>query len=319
MKKVTLLATAAIALVFGACNDSQFDGYTRAENGLHYKFFNQDENGTKVQEGDGIMLRYIISRQDNDSVIIDSKDASQDGSGYVQFGMSKSSFKGSFEDGLMMMSKGDSAVFIISADSFFLKTNRQNELPKGFNPGAFLKGVFMIKEIRTKKEMEENQKKQAAEQEARMKEQEALAKELEPKEKPALEKYLADNKIKAKPSASGLIYIEVTKGTGGHPTAADIIKVNYTGKLLDGSIFDSSEGKGPAEWPLSQMIPGWIEGIQLMKKGGKAKLIVPSSLAYGPRGGGPIPPYSSLVFDVELLDFKAAPAGGQQMPPEPGH
>lgn len=318
MKKVTLLATAAIALVFGACNDSQFDGYTRAENGLHYKFFNHDENGTKIQEGDGITLRYIISRQDNDSVIIDSKDASRDGSGYVPFGMSKSSFKGSFEDGLLMMSKGDSAVFIISADSFFLKTNRQNELPKGFNPGSFLKGVFMVKEIRTKKEMEENQKKQMAEQEARMKEQEALAKELEPKEKPALDKYLAENKIKTKPTASGLIYIEVQKGSGASPKPTDIVKFNYTGKLLDGTVFDSSEGKGPIEYPLNQLIAGWIEGMQMMKKGGKAKLIIPSALGYGSRGGGPIPPYSSLVFDLELVDFKAAPEGGQQMPPQQG-
>ena len=93
MKKVTLLVTAAIALVFGACNDSQFDGFTKAESGLHYKFFNHDENGAKVQEGDGITIRYIISKQTNDSIIINSKDVSQDGTGYVPFGMSKSSFK----------------------------------------------------------------------------------------------------------------------------------------------------------------------------------------------------------------------------------
>ena len=274
---------------------------------MHYKFFNHDEAGRKVQEGDGVLLRYIISGQKNDSVIIDSKNVSRDGSGYAQFGMQKTSFPGSLEDGMMMMAKGDSAEFIVSADSFFLKSMKYNELPKGFKQGEFVKAVFKIKDIITKSEMEANQKKQQAEQEARMKEQEMLMKEMEPKEKPALEKYLKDNKITTKPTKSGLIYIEVQKGSGASPLPTELVKVNYTGRLLDGTIFDSSEGKEPVEFLLNQVIPGWTEGLQLMKKGGKAKLILPSSIAYGPRGGGPIPPYSALAFEVELLDIKPAP------------
>ena len=312
MKKVTLLATAAMAIVFGACSDSKFDGYTKAENGLHYKFFNHDEAGQKVQLGDGIIISYVISKEKNDSVIVDSKSVSQDGSGAVTFTMRKSSFAGSFEDGMMMMAKGDSAAFIVSADSFFLKTNGQNELPKGFSPGENLKGIFKIREIRSAKEIEENQKKQKAEQEA-------LAAEMQVKEKPAMDKYLADNKITAKPTTTGLIYIEVKKGSGPNPNPTDIVKVHYTGKLMDGTTFDSSEGKDPVEFPLNRVIPGWTEGLQLMKKGGKAKLIIPSAIGYGAQGGGPIPPYSPLVFDVELLDIKPAPAEGPQMPQQPGH
>lgn len=312
MKKATLLATAAIAIVFGACSDSKFDGYTKAENGLHYKFFNHDEAGTKVQIGDGILINYVISKQKTDSVIVDSKSVSQDGTGSVTFTMRKSSFAGSFEDGMMMMAKGDSAAFIVSADSFFLKTNGQNELPKGFSPGEFLKGVFKIKEIHPAKEIEETQKKQKAQQEA-------MAAEMQGKEKPTFDKYLADNKITTKPTASGLIYIEMKKGSGANPIASDIVKVHYTGKLMDGTTFDSSVGKDPVEFALNQVIPGWTEGMQLMKKGGKAMLILPSAIAYGPSGGGPIPPYSPLVFEVELLDIKPAPAGGQQMPPPQGH
>lgn len=313
MKKVTLLATAAIALVFGACNDSKFDGYTKAENGLHYKFFNHDENGTKVQEGDGILIRYIIMNQKNDSVIVDSKNASRDGSGYTQFGMQKTSFKGSFEDGMMMMAKGDSASFIIPADSFFLKSMHYNELPKGFKSGDFLKAVFKIKEITPKKEVEELQKKQMAERDAAMK-------EMEGKEKPMVDKYLADNKITVAPTASGLYYIETKKGTGASPKETDVVKVHYTGKLLDGTIFDSSVQRGePIEFPLNQVIKGWTEGLQLMKKGGKANLVLPSALAYGPQGAGEkIPPFSPLVFEVELIDFKPAPAQpAQQAMPAP--
>lgn len=314
MKKATLLATAAIAIVFGACSDSKFDGYTKAENGLHYKFYNHDEAGTKVQLGDGIIISYVIAKEKNDSMIVDSKSVSQDGTGSVSFTMRKSSFAGSFEDGMMMMAKGDSASFIVSADSFFLKTNGQNELPKGFTAGEFLKGTFKIREIRTAKELEANQAKQKAEQEA-------MAKEFEAKEKPTFDKYLADNKITAKPTASGLIYVETKKGSGSNPSPTDIVKVHYTGKFLDGKVFDSSVERGePVEFPLNQVIPGWTEGLQLMKKGGKANLIIPSAIGYGPQGNQGIPPYSPLMFEVELLDIKPAPAQGvQQIPAQPGH
>lgn len=311
MKKITVFAAAA-ALAFTACNDSKFEGFTKAENGLHYKFFNHDESGTKVQEGDNVLLGYVITNQKNDSVIINSKDASRDGSGYVNFGFKKSSFQGSFEDGMMMMAKGDSAAFIVSADSFFLKSNGMNELPKGINPGDFLKAVFKVKDIIPAKEVEAKQKAMMAEQEAKMKEFEA-------KETPAMEKYITDNKISAKPTTSGLYYMETKKGSGASPKATDIVKVHYTGKLLDGTVFDSSVERGqPVEFPLNQVIPGWTEGLQLMKKGGKANLLIPSALAYGPRGSGDrIPPYSPLAFEVELIDFKPAPEQ-PAMPTQPG-
>jgi len=322
MKKVTLLATAAIAIVFGACSDSKFDGYTRAENGLHYKFYNHDEAGKKVEIGDGIVITYVIAKEKNDSVIVDSKSVSQDGTGTVPFTMKKSSFKGSFEDGMMMMAKGDSASFIISADSFFLKTNGQNELPKGFSPGESLKGSFKIKEVHSAKEVAEGRKKQEAEMEAMMK-------QMQDNEKPMLDKYLADNKITTKPLASGLIYIETKKGSGPSPKATDMVTVHYTGKFLNGEIFDSSVKRGtPADLKLTEVIPGWTEGMQLMKKGGKATMIIPSSIAWGargsqwdPRSNQGIPPYAPVVFEIELFDFKAPPAeqAMPQMPTEPGH
>ncbi|MCW3075409.1 MAG: Peptidylprolyl isomerase [Bacteroidetes bacterium] len=309
MKKLICLFTplAMAALFLGSCSDSKFDGYARAENGLHYKFFKHDKDAPTAKEGDGLNIRYIIMNQKNDSVILDSKNASPDGSGYYNFGLTKSSFQGSLEDGMMMMGKGDSASFIISADSFFLKTLRANELPKQIKQGDHLKAMIRIKDIVSKKELEANQKKQMAEQQA-------MAQEMEGKETPARDKYLADNKITAKPTASGLYYIEVKKGTGVSPKETDIVKVHYTGKLLDGTVFDSSTGKDPIEFPLNAVIKGWTEGLQLMKKGGKANFIIPSSIGYGPQGGGPIPPYSTLVFEVELLDVKPAPAGPQGAP-----
>ena len=101
---------------------------------------------------------------------------------------------------------------------------------------------------------------------------------------------------------SGLLYKAVTEGTGEKPVATDTVKVNYEGSLANGTVFDSSYERGePISFPLNQVIPGWTEGLQLMSVGSKYELYIPSELAYGPGGTGPIPPHSALKFVVELL------------------
>ncbi|MDE6548882.1 MAG: FKBP-type peptidyl-prolyl cis-trans isomerase [Muribaculaceae bacterium] len=109
---------------------------------------------------------------------------------------------------------------------------------------------------------------------------------------------------------SGLKYVTVVEGTGASPVATDIVTVHYTGRLLDGTIFDSSVQRGePTSFPLQAVIKGWTEGLQLMKVGGKTVFYIPSDLAYGEMGtpGGPIGPNQDLIFEVELLGI-----GGQQ-------
>jgi FKBP-type peptidyl-prolyl cis-trans isomerase len=120
--------------------------------------------------------------------------------------------------------------------------------------------------------------------------------------------YLAANKTKdgVKTTESGLQYFVIKPGTGRSPKATDVVRVHYHGMLLDGKVFDSSvDRKEPAEFPVNRVIPGWTEALQKMKVGDKWRLYIPSRLAYGPQGtpGGPIPPFSVLIFDVELLDI----------------
>ena len=300
MNKITMLLSSAAMLGLVSCNKSEFEGYEKAENGLYYQFFTHNESGIKPTEGDGIAFKYVFKLQSNDSVIISSANVSQDGSGVTRFMMPKSSFVGSLEDAMMMMSVNDSASFIVSADSFYLRTQRAQALPSFIKPGEKLKVDIKLMEIKTKKELDENQKKQEAEIAA-----------LEAQEKPKMDAYLVANNITTPPTKSGLIFIETQKGKGtAHPSATDEVTVHYTGTLIDGTKFDSSVDRGePAKFMLQQLVPGWIEGIQLMTKGSKAKMIIPSSLGWGASGAGSqIPPFATVLFEVELIDFKPAPA-----------
>src|SRR5260221_5333406 len=122
-------------------------------------------------------------------------------------------------------------------------------------------------------------------------------------------KFLAENAKKegVKTTASGLQYKILKEGTGKRPKATDTVKVHYRGTLLDGTEFDSSYKRGePIEFPLNRVIPGWTEGVQLAKEGGKIQLFIPSKLAYGESGtpGGPIGPNEALIFEIELIQVK---------------
>ena len=125
--------------------------------------------------------------------------------------------------------------------------------------------------------------------------------------KAAGEAFLAENAKRAevKTTESGLQYEVITEGNGDKPVANDTVVVHYTGTLIDGTVFDSSVERGtPATFGVTQVIPGWVEALQMMQVGAKWRLYIPSDLAYGPRGaGGAIGPNSTLIFDVELLQI----------------
>ena len=121
------------------------------------------------------------------------------------------------------------------------------------------------------------------------------------------QEYLAENAKREGVTVtnSGLQYEVLQEGEGKSPSATDVVKCHYEGRLIDGTVFDSSYKRGePSEFALNQVIKGWTEGLQLMKEGSKYRFYIPYYLAYGSRGVGNIPPYAALIFDVELIEVK---------------
>jgi len=134
------------------------------------------------------------------------------------------------------------------------------------------------------------------------------------------EKFLAANKTKegVKTTGSGLQYKVLKEGSGAQPKSSDTVTVNYRGTLTDGTEFDSSYKRGqPATFPVSGVIKGWTEALQLMKVGSKLQLFIPANLAYGEQGRPGIPPSSALIFEVELMDVKSPQAGDASVTPSP--
>ncbi|MBI1308027.1 MAG: peptidylprolyl isomerase [Bacteroidetes bacterium] len=123
------------------------------------------------------------------------------------------------------------------------------------------------------------------------------------KDQEAIDAWLTENKLNSVKTDSGLHYIETKEGEGGHPAGNSDVTVNYKGSLLNGHVFDETKTK-PATFNLQGLIEGWKEGIPMMKKGGKATLVVPSALGYGSQATSGIPANSVLVFEIELVDFK---------------
>jgi len=179
--------------------------------------------------------------------------------------------------------------------------NFQNSGIKGLNIDDFVKGLNDVLS-ENKPEISYDEAKQVINEYFVQLQTEKLA-----INKQAGEEFLRINKEKAGVTElpSGLQYQILTKGSGAKPKASDQVKCHYHGTLINGTVFDSSVQRGePAIFGVSQVIPGWVEALQLMETGSKWRLFIPSDLAYGERGAGEsIEPNSTLIFDVELLDI----------------
>jgi FKBP-type peptidyl-prolyl cis-trans isomerase len=251
----------------------------------------QKGEGAKIDSGCQVKMKYRVS-------LVNGKElfSTFDRPDPVQFTCGQHVDTQGFEYAITTLRNGSKAKFIVPSTLAFGRKGSGTIVP----PYSTLVYDVEILGVQTKDEYEK-------EQSELQKTEQMRTDSLKNGEAGLLEKYLKENKISVKPLPSGLYFIPVTPGTGPNAEAGKTVKVHYTGKLLNGKVFDSSvDRKSPIEFVLGrgQVIKGWDEGIGMMKQGGKANLIIPSSIAYGDRDMGVIPPYSTLVFEVELIEVK---------------
>jgi FKBP-type peptidyl-prolyl cis-trans isomerase FkpA len=295
LTKIAFAATTAAALL-SSCGKEP--NYKKSDNGLEYYFY-EDKEGTTAKVGDFVTLNFIY-KTSTDSVL---RNTWKDGNP-IQVVVQPPTFKGGLEEGLQLLSEGDSASFRMSADSLFKKTFMAPR-PSFIDSASKITFIMKVIKIQDKATFEKEQAKMMEERKKAMEAQMANQKGIDDK---LIQEFLTTNKLTAQKTESGVYYTITKPGKGAKPAPGSLVQVNYTGKLLNGTVFDSSVGKDPLEFPVGvgQVIPGWDEGISLLNEGCKATLYIPSPLGYGPMAAGEkIPANSVLVFDVELVKIKA--------------
>ncbi len=270
------------------------DGFKTSDSGLHYKLFVKGGGGgLRAKIGDFMMLNMLV-KSEHDSVLLDTRVRHQ----AIATLLLTPSFRGGIEEGFGMLGVGDSGVFRVCADSIYMKTF-QKPIPGGIRKGSMLTFYISMEKITPKDEYEALQKQKEEEYLKSI----ADRKEREPE---AILKYVEGHKIGVKPTVSGLYFINKMVGNGAKAVQGKLVKVKYIGKFLDGSVFQQSDVEHPFyefHFMQHEVIAGLDEAVGMMKEGGKATIVVPSSIGYGDNGQGKIiPPYSPLVFDIELVE-----------------
>lgn len=285
-KHLVLLLSIGMAVFFYAC--SEFPGFKKTSDGMYYKFHVKGDDTTTMREGMilTLKLKYAI----NDSTLFNSDDSEQS----FRLPLEKSSYKGDIYSALAMMKVGDSATFISSADSFFLKTVQLPQVPDSSWIGGKIYFHIKLLSALTSEQMQ-------AEQQAEME-------RLRNEEMANLETYLDTNKITVAPLESGLYFIELSKGSGKKPKPTDIVKVHFDVSDITGRTFYSSYKQGePMRWEAGKDFDnkGATEALNLMSVGSKVKAIVPSSIGFGEQGRGNfVGPYSTLIYNLEMVSFQ---------------
>jgi len=265
-----------LALTSFACS-SKYSGYDKTANGLYYKIMKGSKDTVKPRIGDWISLE--MRWQYKDSVMFDSK--KNQGGTPIRFQLPASDFKGDIYEGIKLMSAGDSATFLVNSDSLFRRTFHQPSRPKFVDTNSVI--TFKIKLLSV-----ENPQ--------------ALMK----KEQDDLAKYIKDKNITIQPTKSGIYFLESVAGKGMKIDTGVWVSVHFKVQLLDGKQLFSSYDRGdPITFEYGKRFdtPGVEEAIGLMKKGGKATVIVPSKLAFGETGrGGVVPPFATMVYELEITN-----------------
>jgi FKBP-type peptidyl-prolyl cis-trans isomerase FkpA len=285
MRKNYILLFSVIIALTSCYDSSRYPGFKHARHGIYYQLHKIGEDTKKPVVGDFVTVDLVYKTMD-DSVFFTGK---------RKFQVTKPSYKGSIDECFIMLAEKESATFIISANDFFTKT-LQTTLPGFFDELSPMKVTIEVIEIQTEKEYQ--------------KEKEAFInwiQDFNDYEKVILKQFLEEKEIPVKPILSGIYYINIREGKGEKIEPGDTITINYEGKFLNGKFFDSTiKRKQPfqfvygTEW---QVIKGLEEALGIMREGEKSIIILPSDMGFGRKGSstGIIPPFTSLIFEVEIL------------------
>jgi len=285
MKRNYILLISIIISLTSCYDSSKYPGFKNARHGIYYQLHKIGEDPEKPETGDFVTVD-LIYKTLNDSVFF---------TGRRKFQITKPSYKGSIDECFMMLAEKESATFIISADDFFKKT-LQTTLPGFFDELSRMKVTIEVIEIQTEKEYQ--------------KEKEAFIEwiqDFNDYEKVILKQFLEEKELPVKPILSGIYYINIREGKGKKIEPGDTITINYEGKFLNGKFFDSTIKRNQpfqfiygTEW---QVIKGLEDALGIMREGEKSIVILPSDMGFGKKGSstGIIPPFTSLIFEVEIL------------------
>lgn len=287
MRIITIILT-SIFILSSCGRKSEFEGYSKSKKGFHYKLHSIGETSENTALGDYITadIRY---KTINDSLFFE---------GRRKLKIEQPAYEGAIEDCFLMLRSDESASFIIKAQPFFIQT-LSSDLPSFLKPDDYIKIDVDVVEIQTSDEFEN--------------EKQAFLNWIEDfgdYEKVILNQFLREEKLDAGKSGSGLIYLPLTEQEVPRIKTGDTITINYEGRFLNGKFFDSTKRRNQpfqfiygTEW---QVIKGLEEGLALMGEGERAVFILPSELAFGTSGSstGIIPPFTSLIFEVEILNVK---------------
>ena len=301
IKTVTLLTIAALAVA--SCGPkSEIDGFKKTKSGLHYKFEKQDKSAQQIQQGDAIVGE-VTMWFEGDTLFSNSGEPQR----VIRVGQSM--FNGDINEGLLMMHNGDEATFAVDCDS---RARMFPSMPPNYKEGARQKLYYHVKvvDIVSAKEVAQEESNYNAEMEQRREQEPQLISE-----------YVAKNNIKVQPTDEGLYIIVKKKGNGPKVATGKKVSMNYVGRLLDGSLFDTSikgvaeeAGKVQVGRPYEPMtyvvgqqplIKGWEKAVMGQPAGTSLTVVIPSAMAYGSQAmGNDIPAYSTLVFDIDILSVE---------------
>jgi FKBP-type peptidyl-prolyl cis-trans isomerase len=269
-----------MSILFFSCEKK----FQQTKTGLEYKFIEENKKGVLARPGDILTLK-MVYKTNADSILFNSKNISDT----FRFILKKPGYAGSIEEGLAMMHIGDSAHFKINARSFY-----DFALKKEFPPVIPLKSQLTF-EVR----LDAISKLKDYEKELGNARKEKYSSEYE-----IIKNYINENKLEGRMLDEGLFFIETKKGKGKQSNFDDVVEIKYTGRFLDARVFDSNENKkNPFRFKVGsrEVIEGFNIALQQMKEGSKVTVIVPSLLAYGEKGTNRIPPFTPLLFDIELV------------------